>query len=112
MLDLRDVAVAERSVPIDTVQGLVAPEQSPLHPVNDHPAEALAVISTLVPSSKFAEQVPGQDTPAGAEVTEPDPVTITESECWIGANVAVAERSVLIDTVQGLVVPSRHRSIR
>src|SRR3954463_4888805 len=89
-------ATAERSVLNVTEQ--VGPVQGPVHPENSAPALAVAVSSTLVPSSKVAAHVPGQATPAGADVTLPSPETAMVTVCFGGdekaaPTVASAERT-------------------
>jgi len=51
---------------------------------------------TEAPSPKLAEQVPGQEMPAGADVTAPLPDTATEGVRWVGTtfvNVALTVSS-------------------
>jgi hypothetical protein len=76
------------------------PEQpAPLQPLNVEPAAGVAVSVTIVPSLKDAEQVAPQLIPAGALVTEPDPVPafVTVSTC-VALKVAVTDWSALIVT--------------
>lgn len=50
-----------------------APEQSPDHPVKEEPQPGVAVRVTLAPLSNACEQVELQSSPAGLEVTVPEP---------------------------------------
>ena len=72
---------------------------APLQPMNAEPAVAVAVRVTIGPSLKNAEQVAPQLIPAGALVTEPDPVPafVTVSVC-VALKVAVTDWSALIVT--------------
>src|ERR1700742_3769606 len=63
------------------------PEQAPLQ-VSVAPLAGAAASATAVPSSNFAEQVPGQLMPAGVEVTVPEPATVTVSVCWVATGVS------------------------
>jgi hypothetical protein len=67
------------------------PEQAPLHPLKEKPLSGVAVSATDVPLVKLAEQVPGQEMPAGVDVTVPLPVTETDSvRCGAATLVNVA----------------------
>ena len=63
---------------IDTTQ-LPVPEQAPDQPVNVDPGEGDAVNVTDVPSGYVSEQPPGQLIPAGEDVTDPSPLTVTDN---------------------------------
>ncbi len=54
------------------------PEQAPDQPVNVDPGEGDAVNVTDVPSPYVSEQSPGQLIPAGEDVTDQGPLTVTE----------------------------------
>lgn len=74
-----------------TVQVPVPVQAPPLHPVNTLPDAAAGVSVTLVPDTKFVEQVAPQLMPDGVLVTVPLPVPVfvTDSEnCGAGENVA------------------------
>lgn len=81
------VAVTLRACDIVTVQGPVELVQAPVHPANRQPSAAVPVSSTLVPSSKVADAVPGatREMPDGVEVVVPLPT-------WVTSNVRVAVR--------------------
>ena len=62
---------------IDTTQ-LPVPEQAPDQPVNVDPGDSDAVNVTDVPSPYVSEQSPRQLIPAGEDITDPGPLTVTE----------------------------------
>src|SRR5262245_56781860 len=97
-----NVAVAARSLPIATAQ-LPVPAQSPLQPVNVQPAEAVALSVTVVELVSVAPQTGGQPISFAALDTVPWPETETVSVCVVSANVALTDRSLLIDSVQAPV---------
>jgi len=70
----------------------VIPEHPPANPEKLYPEAADADNVRLVPSLKFAVQVPGQSIPAGVLVTMPLPETVTLSCAGgIAAKVAMTE---------------------
>jgi hypothetical protein len=73
-----NVAVTLRAWVIVTTQ-LPVPEQAPDQPVNVDPGEGDAVNVTDVPSAYVSEQSPGQLIPAGEDVTDPGPLTVTDN---------------------------------
>jgi hypothetical protein len=73
------LAVTDRVPFILSLQVRLLPLQAPDQPVNVEPAEGDAVNVTDVPSGYVSEQSPGQLTPAGELVTDPDPVTVTDN---------------------------------
>ncbi len=72
----------------------VLPEQAPLQPTNAWPDAASAVSVTIVPCVNGWLQLPGptQSSPAGLDVTVPEPptVTTTVSACVVGGEVGAA----------------------
>jgi hypothetical protein len=66
------VTVVLRSRFASVLQVWPAPLQAPLHPTRTEPVAGAAVKMTL-PEAKLALQVPGQEMPAGEEVTVPAP---------------------------------------
>ncbi len=72
------MAVTECAWVIDTTQ-LPVPEQAPDQPVNVDPGDGDAVNVTDVPSGYVSEQSPGQLIPAGEDVTDPGPLTVTDN---------------------------------
>ncbi len=75
-----NVAVTDCAWLIGTVQVAAVPEQAPPHPANVEPDAAAAVSVTLVPLSYSAEHADPQSTPAGEEVTVPEPVPALVTE--------------------------------
>jgi hypothetical protein len=61
-----------------TMQGLV-PAHAPLQAVRFEPDAALGVRVIAVPAGKLAVHVVPQLMPAGFDVTDPFPVTVTDS---------------------------------
>lgn len=82
-----NVAVTDCAWLIETVQVAAVPEHAPPQPANVEPEAGAAVSVTLVPLSYSAEQVDPQSTPAGEEVTVPEPVPalVTERAYLVGA---------------------------
>ncbi len=58
---------------------LPVPEQAPDQPVNVDPGDGDAVNVTDEPSGYVSEQSPGQQIPAGEDVTDPGPLTVTDN---------------------------------
>ncbi len=58
---------------------LPVPEQAPDQPVNVDPGEGDAVKVADVPSAYVSEQSPGQLIPAGEDVADPGPLTVTDN---------------------------------
>jgi hypothetical protein len=78
----------------------------PLQPAKTVPVLAEAVSVTGVPLLKFAEQVLGQEMPAGLLVTVPAvpvPASVTVSANCCGVNVAVTDSAAFMSIVQKLV---------
>ncbi|MCB0862107.1 MAG: hypothetical protein KDB66_02710 [Solirubrobacterales bacterium] len=71
-VSLSNEAVTDLASLIVTLQ-VPVPVQAPDQPVNDEPVPAVGVNVTSVPKSKSAVQLEPQFTPAGAEVTVPEP---------------------------------------
>jgi hypothetical protein len=92
-------------VPLMVTMQVPVPVQAPDQPVKLDPMVAEAVRVTTVPSAKIGLQVDGQETPAGEEVTVPDPVPAitTLSEPGAGRKVAVTELSAESVTLQSPV---------
>jgi hypothetical protein len=78
------------------------PVQGPDQPVKVDPVVAAAVSVTTVPAEKVGLQLDGQETPAGDEVTVPEPVPAitTLSEPGPGRKVAVTAVSAESVTLQ------------
>ena len=94
------LAVAD--VEADSVSEQAGPLHAPLQPVNADTASGVAVSTTGVPASYVAEHVPGHEMPAGALVTAPLPVPVSDtvSVTW-RVNVATTARSDDSVTVHG-----------
>ena len=75
------VAVTVRACDIVSEHGPLELVHAPDHPLNRHPEAALLEMSTLVPSSKVAVDVPAaaSEIPAGFEVVVPLPTWVTSS---------------------------------
>jgi len=71
--------VIDRVPFILSLQVSFLPLQVPDHPVNVDPGEGDAVNVTDVPSGYVCEQSAGQLIPAGEDVTDPGPVTVTDN---------------------------------
>ncbi|MDP1804179.1 MAG: hypothetical protein Q8K72_03345, partial [Acidimicrobiales bacterium] len=82
------------------------PEQPPPDHLSRYdPEPGVAVSTTVLSSGKAAVQEPPADVqamPAGLDVTDPDPVTLTTTS-HTRVNVAVAERSAFMTMVHGSV---------
>jgi hypothetical protein len=89
-------------VPLMVTMQVPVPLQAPDQPVKVDPTVAPAVSVTTVPSAKVGLQAPGQETPAGDEVTVPEPVPAitTLSEPGPGRKVAVTAASAESVTLQ------------
>jgi hypothetical protein len=88
------------------VHMLVPAQPPPVQPVKVYPLEATALSSTLVPDVNDALHVLPQSMPAGADVTEPEPVSTTFSArvfAATGVNEAPTERAPDITTLQAPV---------
>jgi len=85
------VTVVVRSMVASVEQTGPVPVQAPLHPTRTEPVVGVAVRVTALPAAKLALQVPGQEMPAGEEVTVPAPLPPVEtvSVCPAGPMVAV-----------------------
>jgi hypothetical protein len=81
---------------IVTMHWLV-PLHAPLHPVNTDPPAAVAVSVTGVPLGKFAMHVAPQLITAGALVTVPLPVTLTESVLPVEAGTELPTTTVKLN---------------
>jgi hypothetical protein len=94
-----------------TVQEAALPEQAPVQPTKALPEAAEAVRVTAVPFAYDWLQVPApaQSMPAGFEVTDPAPPTVTcsASICTAGAKLAATLCVVLIASTQ-LDAPPEH----
>ncbi len=73
------MAVTERVPFILSLHVRLLPLQAPDQPVNVDPGEGAAVNVTDVPSAYVSEQSPGQLIPAGEDVTDPGPLTVTDN---------------------------------
>ena len=90
--DTVTVPGAENAAPMvvsafSTTVHFPAPEQAPLHPENEFPAEGVAVRVTEEPAPKLALQVVPQLMPVGVLLTVPDPLDDTvrlKSVGWLG----------------------------
>ena len=99
---MTNVAVTERSALIVKVHVVDVPEQVPPdHPANLHPDDAEAVRVTLVPVSYVYVDVSGELRlkMLSDDVTVPPEPTCDTVSTQVFTNVAVTERSALIDTV-------------
>lgn len=93
-------------------QVVVLPLQLPAHPEKLNPFAGVAVSVIWVPESKFAVQVCGQLTPAGALATVPVPISLTVSWICCGgggrdANAAVTELFAFRLVAQVVVAPEQ-----
>ena len=77
-----------------------APEQSPDHPVNAEPVAGVAVRVTLVPLTNACEHVEPQLSPAGLEVTVPEPDPDLETLIVSGTPVKVAVAAFALSSVR------------
>ena len=94
---------------IVTVHVGAVPLHAPLHPPNALPALGVAVSVTLVPTTTFAVQVPGQLMPAGlVTVPLPEPLVLTASTFVATSKRAVTVTALVIDTVQLVPVVPAH----
>jgi hypothetical protein len=86
-----NVAVTAFAIVIGTTHDAVPVQPPPLQPVNDEPADGVALSVTIVPKSKSSVQSLPQLMPVGDEVTVPVPLPafITVSVCFVSVNVAV-----------------------
>lgn len=86
---------------IVTVHVPVPEHPPPDHPVKPEPLAGVAVRTTVAPLANGALQVAPQDMPAGAEVTVPEPVPVSETvrRAFRLKNRAVAVWSTFIVTV-------------
>jgi hypothetical protein len=90
-----NVAVTDRFVDMVRLQAPV-PVQAPDQPVNVAPLAGVAVSETDALVGNAALQVPGQLTPAGVDVTVPDPVTVVVRVRVVGT---AAVQSFVADAV-------------
>ena len=102
------VAVTFLAASIVSVQVGVLTVQSPVQPLNELPASAVAVNVTVLLAAKVAEHVAPQLIPAGLLVTVPDPVPAlaTATEVWpMTLKVAVTSFAADMTTEHGVVAP-------
>jgi len=100
-------ALTLRAALMVTTHDPVPEQPAPDQPVKRDPAAGVAVRVTTVASSKLAAQVTPQLTPAGLEVTVPDPAPVFDTlSTQTGTKVAVTARAALIVTTQ-LPVPEQ-----
>jgi hypothetical protein len=104
-----NLAIAVRSVVIESVQVSALPEQAPLQPVKVESDAGTAVSVTLVPLATAATQVAPQSMPVVPfPVTVPLPVpAVATVRIGLTVNVAVAVRPVVIVSVQVTAVPEQ-----
>ena len=103
-----NVAVTDLACVMVTVQ-VPVPEQSPDHPVKPEPVAGVAVRVTLVPLANACEQVEPQLSPAGLEVTlpEPDPDLETLKVSGTPVKVAIAAFALSMVRTQSPLAPEQ-----